>query len=263
QWFLIPHFGSLERKRGKETFPPQVSQDNDKVIGGEECRPHSQPWQVALFEGSRFNCGASLISNQWVLTAAHCNTGYGYGKIRVRLGEHNLRLWDGVEQLRGVAYAFPHPRYEKRGHHDDIMLLRLNRPVCLSNSIRPVALPTRCPRQGEQCVVSGWGLVAEFKNGGQVKLPNTLHCANISILPTTSCNTDYRGQVTDTMVCAGVEGGGTDSCEGDSGGPLVCGGALQGIVSWGDVPCDTTTKPGVYTKVCKYLGWIRDVMRKN
>uniref|UniRef100_A0A7N4NL72 Kallikrein related peptidase 15 n=1 Tax=Sarcophilus harrisii TaxID=9305 RepID=A0A7N4NL72_SARHA len=137
------------------------------------------------------------------------------------------------------------------------MLLRLNRPVCLSNSIRPVALPTRCPRQGEQCVVSGWGLVAEFKN---VKLPNTLHCANISILPTTSCNTDYRGQVTDTMVCAGVEGGGTDSCEGDSGGPLVCGGALQGIVSWGDVPCDTTTKPGVYTKVCKYLGWIRDVM---
>uniref|UniRef100_A0A7N4NZG4 Kallikrein related peptidase 15 n=1 Tax=Sarcophilus harrisii TaxID=9305 RepID=A0A7N4NZG4_SARHA len=131
-----------------------LSQDNDKVIGGEECRPHSQPWQVALFEGSRFNCGASLISNQWVLTAAHCNT----GKIRVRLGEHNLRLWDGVEQLRGVAYAFPHPRYEKRGHHDDIMLLRLNRPVCLSNSIRPVALPTRCPRQGEQCVVSGWGL---------------------------------------------------------------------------------------------------------
>uniref|UniRef100_A0A7N4V415 Kallikrein related peptidase 15 n=1 Tax=Sarcophilus harrisii TaxID=9305 RepID=A0A7N4V415_SARHA len=243
QWFLIPHFGSLERKRGKETFPPQVSQDNDKVIGGEECRPHSQPWQVALFEGSRFNCGASLISNQWVLTAAHCNTGYGYGCLVSK-------------QLRGVAYAFPHPRYEKRGHHDDIMLLRLNRPVCLSNSIRPVALPTRCPRQGEQCVVSGWV-------GIQLFLPNTLHCANISILPTTSCNTDYRGQVTDTMVCAGVEGGGTDSCEGDSGGPLVCGGALQGIVSWGDVPCDTTTKPGVYTKVCKYLGWIRDVMRKN
>ncbi|XP_043851926.1 kallikrein-15-like [Dromiciops gliroides] len=247
-----------------------ASQGTDKVLGGEECPPHSQPWQVALFEGSRFNCGASLISNQWLLTAAHCNT----SRMRVRLGEHNLRVWDGVEQLRGVVSAFPHPRYESRGHHDDIMLLRLTRPVSLSACVRPVALPTRCPRPGDQCVVSGWGLVAESKEGSRsllgdrapvptVKLPDTLHCANISIISTASCNKDYLGKVTDTMVCAGVEGGGTDSCEGDSGGPLVCGGTLQGIVSWGDVPCDTTTKPGVYTKVCKYLGWIRDVMKKH
>ncbi|XP_044526960.1 kallikrein-15-like [Gracilinanus agilis] len=247
-----------------------VSQGNDKVLGGEECRPHSQPWQVALFEGRRFNCGASLISSQWLLTAAHCYT----SKMRVRLGEHNLRVWDGVEQLRGVVYAFPHPRYQGHGHHDDIMLLRLARPAHLSDSVQPVALPVRCPRPGEQCVVSGWGLVAESNNASlrdlgdkapvpKVKLPDTLHCANISIIPAASCNRDYPGQVTDTMVCAGVEGGGTDSCEGDSGGPLVCGGTLQGIVSWGDVPCDTTTKPGVYTKVCKYLTWIRDTMKKN
>lgn len=46
-----------------------------------------------------------------------------------------------------------------------------------------------------------------------MNLPDTLHCANISIISTASCDKDYPGRLMDTMVCAGVEGGGTDSCE--------------------------------------------------
>lgn len=242
-----------------------AAQDGDKVLEGEECVPHSQPWQVALFERGRFNCGAFLISPHWVLTAAHCQTRF----MRVRLGEHNLRKFDGPEQLRSVARIIPHPGYEARTHRHDIMLLRLSRPARLTPQVHPVSLPTRCPLIGEDCVVSGWGLLSDNNPGAtghqksKVRLPDTLHCANISIISEASCNKDYPGRVLPTMVCAGVEGGGTDSCEGDSGGPLVCRGALQGIVSWGDVPCDTTTKPGVYTKVCSYLEWIRENMRRN
>nr|XP_036881844.1 kallikrein-15 isoform X3 [Manis javanica] len=136
-------------------------QDNGKVLKGEECAPHSQPWQVALFERGRFNCGASLISPQWVLSAAHCQTRF----MRVRLGEHNLRKRDGAEQLRTVARIIPHPGYEARSHRHDVMLLRLTRPARVSPEVSPVALPTRCPQPGEACVVSGWGLVSDKEPG--------------------------------------------------------------------------------------------------
>ncbi|KAF3814899.1 hypothetical protein GH733_017175 [Mirounga leonina] len=258
-----------------------VPAQDDKMPGGEECEPHSQPWQVALFERGHFNCGASLISAHWVLSAAHCQTrgsgsshpwlrrlgqrvmaspdsaGWGapspplldlsaypslglrviprpHSFLRARLGQHDLLKGDGPEQLRTVARILPPPGYEARSHRHDILLLRLTRPARLSPQARPGALPTHCPQPGEACVVSGWGLVSDDKPG-------------------TKGSTESQGRLVASMVCAGVEGGGMDSCEGDSGGPLVCGGVLQGIVSWGDVPCDATMKPGVYTKVCSYL----------
>ncbi|XP_059761425.1 kallikrein-15-like, partial [Balaenoptera ricei] len=160
-------------------------------------------------------------------------------------------------------------RYEAQSHHHDIPLLRLTRPARVSTKVPRVPLPTRSPEPSEPCVVSGWGLVSDNKPGAtgspvsQVRLPDTLHWANISIIWTTSCNKDYAGRLVNTTVCAGVEGRGTDSCEGDFGGPLVCGDVLQGIVSWGDVPCDTTTKPSVYTKVCSYLEWIKETMKRK
>ncbi|MPC57182.1 Chymotrypsin BI [Portunus trituberculatus] len=46
-----------------------------RIVGGEEATPHSWPHQVALFIDNMYFCGGSLISNEWVLTAAHCADG--------------------------------------------------------------------------------------------------------------------------------------------------------------------------------------------
>lgn len=85
--------------------------------------------------------------------------------MRVRLGEHNLRKFDGPEQLRSVSRIIPHPGYEARTHRHDIMLLRLFKPARLTAYVRPVALPRRCPLIGEDCVVSGWGLLSDNNPG--------------------------------------------------------------------------------------------------
>uniref|UniRef100_A0A8C3IS85 Peptidase S1 domain-containing protein n=1 Tax=Chrysemys picta bellii TaxID=8478 RepID=A0A8C3IS85_CHRPI len=92
---------------------------------------------------------------------------------------------------------------------------------------------------------------------------DVLHCTDMNRISAAECQAAYPVGVTDNMLCAGVKEGGGDSCHGDSGGPLVCDRELQGVISWGEVECSLPNKPGVYTRVCKFLGWIRRTMWEN
>ncbi|XP_038383984.1 kallikrein-1-like isoform X6 [Canis lupus familiaris] len=259
-WFLVLCLAlSLA---GTGAAPPVQS----RIIGGWDCTKNSQPWQAALYHYSKFQCGGVLVHPEWVLTAAHCiNDNY-----QLWLGRYNLFEHEDTAQFVQIRESFPHPEFNlsflknhtrlpEEDYSHDIMLLRLAEPAQITDAVRVLDLPTQEPQVGSTCCASGWGSIEPDK----LSLPDTLHCANISVIPAASCNKDYPGRLVASMLCAGAEGGGTESCEGDSGGPLVCRGVLQGIVSWGDVPCDTTTKPGVYTKVCSYLEWIKETMKRN
>ncbi|XP_036129982.1 kallikrein-11-like isoform X1 [Molossus molossus] len=263
-----------------------------RIIKGYECPPHSQPWQVALFQKTRLLCGATLIAPQWLLTAAHCLKPWVWPFIPsdafmsppprispypsisdhhlfhlsqyiVHLGEHNLQRSDGWEQTRMATESFPHPDFNNRlpnkDHRNDIMLVKMVAPAIITRAVRPLNLSSRCVTPGTRCLISGWGSTSS----PQLRLPHTLRCANISIIDHQECENAYPGNITDTMVCASVREEGKDSCQGDSGGPMVCNGSLQGIISWGQDPCAVTRKPGVYTKVCKYVDWIRETMKNN
>uniref|UniRef100_A0A8V5GD50 Uncharacterized protein n=1 Tax=Melopsittacus undulatus TaxID=13146 RepID=A0A8V5GD50_MELUD len=94
-------------------------------------------------------------------------------------------------------------------------------------------------------------------------LPRQLICAYVDILPDAACRRAYPQRVTPNMLCAGVRNQRIDSCQGDSGGPLSCNGTLQGIVSWGLQTCALPGRPGVYTRVCNYVGWIENTMNRN
>lgn len=221
-----------------------------KVLGGKECEAHSQPWQSALFQDVQLVCGAVLIADNWVITAAHCKK----PRYTVRLGDHSLHKKDKPEQEKVVAQSIPHPCYNSSSddHNHDLMLIRLRSPASLGPKVKPINLTDHCPRVGQKCTISGWGTVTS----PQENFPDTLNCAQVEVFPLKRCEDAYPGEVSEGMICAG-DTSGADSCQGDSGGPLVCDGVLQGITSWGSDPCGQPQKPGVYTNLCRYLDWIK------
>ncbi|XP_044526959.1 kallikrein-5 [Gracilinanus agilis] len=233
----------------------ETRQENDRILNGTNCQPRTQPWQAALFlQPNRLYCGAVLIHPRWVLTAAHCQK----PTYIVRLGRYRLHGAEpGQRILRGVQ-SFPHPRYTRPAHSNDLMLIKLNGRVTMSKSIQSIKISPRAPRPGTQCLVSGWGTTSS----PQVHYPQVLQCLNITIMSQAACQKAYPGEIDSTMFCAGDEAG-KDSCQGDSGGPVVCNGALQGLVSWGDVPCGQPNKPGVYTNLYLFKNWIEDIIKNH
>nr|XP_046158845.1 trypsin-like [Oncorhynchus gorbuscha] len=233
-----------------------VPREDGKIIGGQECEPHSQPWMASLNYGYHF-CGAVLINEQWVLSVAHC--WYNPYAMQIMLGEHNLRVFEGTEQLMKTQNIIWHPSYDYQTLDYDMMLIKLFHPVEITDYVKPIPLPTGCPYAGLPCSVSGWGNIA---TGEEVNMPAHLQCLDVPILEDEKCEMAYPGMLTRRMVCAGYMDGGRDACNGDSGSGLVCLGEVHGLVSWGQ-GCAVPGYPGVYVKVCEFLPWIDETMKAN
>uniref|UniRef100_A0A672FEV7 trypsin n=1 Tax=Salarias fasciatus TaxID=181472 RepID=A0A672FEV7_SALFA len=226
--------------------------EDDKIVGGYECTPYSEPHQVSLNSGYHF-CGGSLINENWVVSAAHCYK----SRVQVRLGEHNIAINEGTEQFIYSSRVIRHPRYSSYTIDNDIMLIKLSTPASLNQYVQPVALPSSCAADGTMCRVSGWGNTMSATADS-----DKLQCLDIPTISYKDCDNSYPGMITDAMFCAGYLEGGKDSCQGDSGGPVVCNGELQGVVSWG-YGCAEPNYPGVYVKVCEFVYWIADPLALN
>ncbi|KAM4825314.1 kallikrein-1 [Thomomys bottae] len=247
---------------GTGAAPPVQS----RIIGGSECERHSRPWQVALYHYSNFQCGGVLLKPQWVLTAAHCfNDNY-----QLWLGRHNLFDDEAEAQFAQVSASFPHPgfnmsllenhtRKPEDDYSHDLMLLRLLKPAEVSAAVQPALLPAQKPKIGTACDASGWGSTEPWN----FQFPDNLQCVEQKILDNEECAKAHSQKVTKFMLCAGYLEGGKDTCVGDSGGPLICNGVLQGITSWGHLPCGLPNKPGIYVNIMKYKKWIEDTMAQN
>ncbi|XP_077082557.1 mast cell protease 1A-like [Siphateles boraxobius] len=240
---LLPHL----------TFTAHV---NVGIVNGTKAKPHSRPYMVSLQVDKEHICGGFLISDEFVLTAAHCRN--NDQKLTAVVGAHNLKNEnEGSVGIRVKSY-FKHPDFRTaKGVRNDIMLLQLKRKIKPSKHVNLISLPNKksINKKDPDCSVAGWGLLA--MNGPKSDL---LMEANVKIMDTATCKKEWKNKFSNSqMMCAYGYGG---SCKGDSGGPLVCGNTAVGVTSFGDTEhCNSPDYPNVYTKISPYLPWIHKKMR--
>ncbi|XP_048871308.1 transmembrane protease serine 6 isoform X1 [Brienomyrus brachyistius] len=234
-----------------------------RVVGGLHSSEGEWPWQASLQFRGQHLCGGVLISSQWVASAAHCfydDSFYSANVWTVYLGKLLLNRSSQSEEALRVKEIHLHQYYDDDTHDYDLALLRLERHVSSRTLAQPACLPppTHLLEPGLLCWVTGWG---SLKEGGPVS--NVLQKVGVRLISEDVCNKSYGYRITPRMLCAGFRDGGKDACQGDSGGPLVCQESsgrwfLAGVVSWG-IGCGRPYYYGVYTRITKMTGWIKEL----
>ncbi|XP_058797878.1 serine protease snake-like [Phymastichus coffea] len=265
-----PTFGALQERVNVSLC---AIKDKTLIVGGSNAEPKEFPHSAAIGfnRGSNrhWGCGGTLVSDRFVLSAAHCtySTQYGYAQW-VRVGDLDLYRTDDVAkpQERRIVERISHPKYKPPVHYNDIALFRLESPITFDAFVRPACLDvTGHQAVGQRVVATGWGLTEHEGESSEVLLK--------VILPVVShadCNATHSGHHSlpddideQTQFCAGGEIN-KDTCQGDSGGPLAtystqeeCMYDVIGITSFGSI-CGLSS--GVYTRVFSYLPWLESII---
>ena len=242
-----------------------------KIIGGEPVNvSHTWGWIGSLRRDGYHQCGASLLTPQHVITAAHCvNDIILLSRLSLNFGITNLSY---IGQLRNVSRMYIHPEYNAAAYLNDIAILRLDEPLNLMYSnLSTICLPavkdynvseSEYPPANVELVAIGWG-VTEALGSIPSQILRQVTVQAISRTDSNCQSTIYNDTV---QFCAGLPEGGKDTCRGDSGGPLMLfknrRWELAGITSYGEI-CAAEGIPGVYTRVAYFQSFITETLRSD
>ncbi|XP_043794945.1 serine protease filzig [Apis laboriosa] len=267
------------------TTSPQISSSNDfrsqcgvrplvksgRIVGGKAATFGEWPWQVLVREATwlglftKNKCGGVLITDKYVITAAHCQPGFLATLVAV-FGEFDLsgELEAKRSITRNVRRVIVNRGYNPTTFESDLALLELESPIQFDVHIVPICMPDDgIDFTGRMATVTGWGRLKY--NGG---VPSVLQEVQVPIIKNSVCQEMFQTAghsklILDSFLCAGYANGQKDSCEGDSGGPLVMQRPdgrwfLVGTVSHG-ITCAAPYLPGVYMRTTYFKPWLQSI----
>ncbi|RVE43714.1 hypothetical protein evm_011629 [Chilo suppressalis] len=231
--------------------PALKSLEEVRIVGGDDIEITEAPYQVSLVNRGRHGCGGTIISEDIVITAAHCVMGSNPANYQIRAGSS---FSERGGELYPVGDMLAHPDFSFSKMDNDIAVIWMAKPFKFSENVAPVEMAELGEeiQDGDLTEVTGWGNTRE--GGGY---PTTLQKVLVPKVNDQKCNNAYAPlyTITSRMLCAGSPAGGKDACQGDSGGPLVHNNKLVGVVSWG-LGCARPQYPGVYAKVSALRKWV-------
>ncbi|UJR13114.1 hypothetical protein I4U23_000138 [Adineta vaga] len=258
--------------------PSPVLLTPSRIVGGENALESSWSMIVSLRgnDKNKHICGGSILSDSYILTAAHCVEGGSIFNtpIHISIVAGMTNLSDSKRIHRSVNKIYIHPDY--LGYRDryrhDIAILYLNESLKINthpsltktciHRVDPPLISHEYIKNGTRLSVIGWGATYDKFNPE----PKILQQTEVFAIDNNDLTCRKAMNDSLTQFCAGLYQGGKDSCQGDSGGPIFQWTGLYweqvGIVSHGD-GCAVAGQPGVYTRLSYYYHWINNILKTN
>jgi len=226
-------------------YPPDLA--SERIVGGKDAPDGGVPYQCSLQSYNSHNCGCSILSNKYLLTASHCVVGHSPNSLTVLVGTNDLQ--NGGTYYKVEKY-FSHEKYNRPRFANDVAVIQVKGTIEFNDRVQPIEPSPDQVNDGDELTLTGWG---RLRAGGA--LPKRLQIIKLKALSTKTCKrTSLGGNVHDSHICTFTRVG-EGACNGDSGGPLVFKNKVVGVVNFG-MPCARGAPDG-YASVAYLYDWIK------